>query len=86
LLVSLGHSPFGSICQTWRDIASFHHVMRQTSTSADSFADSGRSILSLDFVPQGRAFAFVYEFLCHDHERLGFGGTADIGCCIFAAN
>ena len=59
--------------------------MLRTSASVDCPADSGGGILSWDFVPQGRAFAFVGAFLCHDDERFGFGDPAGVGCGVFAA-
>ena len=71
--------------RAWPSVASFHHVLRWSSSGADYLADAGGGILSLDFVPQGRAFAFVGDFLCHDDECFGFGDVADVDCSVSAA-
>jgi len=82
---SLGHFTFGSSRRAWPSVASFHRVLRWSSSGADYLADAGGGILSLDFVPQGRAFAFVGDFLCHDDECFGFGDVADVDCSVSAA-
>jgi hypothetical protein len=85
LLVSLVHPAPSVYGRAWPNTASLHHILCRASASDDCFADFGGDILRLDYVPQGRAFAFMGDFLCHDDECFGFSNVADVDSHLLAA-